>query len=165
MNLKGSLALGAAAVFMSAFPAIAQEAETDSSTSVPAAGSATTRVVTDEAGLGGSEAALTDPAETGVEGTISSDNQADADTVGDEVEPGPVTMADATDILQGVEVRGPEGELVGTIESVDSEGAVVSTGEIRAKLPFQSFGKNGLGLVISLNRSELEAAAAAADPT
>ena len=56
--------------------------------------------------------------------------------------------------------------MVGTIESVDATGAVVATGTARAKLPLTSFGRNNQGLVISLTRAQLEAAAqqAAADP-
>jgi len=78
-----------------------------------------------------------------------------------EAEAGPVTAAEPTDFRTGIEVRDTQGGLVGTVESVDGEGAVVSTGSLRAKLPFQSFGKNNLGLVISLSRAELEAAASA----
>lgn len=72
-----------------------------------------------------------------------------------------VTAATAADVRSGAEVRDTSGGLVGTIESVDAEGAVVATGSVRAKLPFSSFGKNGEGLVISVTRAELEAAAAA----
>lgn len=76
-------------------------------------------------------------------------------------EAGATVLADPSDIRVGAEVRDPEGGLVGTIESVDSDGAVVTTGQARAKLPLGSFGKNDRGLVISLTRAELEAAARA----
>ena len=79
--------------------------------------------------------------------------------------PGPVTAAQPTDFRTGIEVRDATGGMVGTVESVDSDGAVVFTGNVRAKLPFQSFGKNNLGLVISLSRAELEAAATAQQPS
>ena len=88
----------------------------------------------------------------------ASDASAEASS---EAEAGPVTAAEPADFRTGLEVRDPQGGLVGTVESVDGEGAVVSTGNLRAKLPFQSFGKNNLGLVISLSRAELEAAASA----
>ena len=81
-----------------------------------------------------------------------------------EAEPGPVTEAQVTDVRTGMQVRDSEGGMVGTVESVDGEGAIVFTGNLRAKLPFRSFGKNNLGLVISLSRSELEAAASAQSP-
>ena len=79
-------------------------------------------------------------------------------------EPGPVTEAEVTDFRTGIEVSDTKGGLVGTVESVDSEGAIIFTGNRRARLPFRSFGKNNLGLVISLSRAELEAAASAQDP-
>lgn len=75
--------------------------------------------------------------------------------------PEPAEAATAADVRSGAEVRDTSGGLVGTIESVDAEGAIVATGSVRAKLPFSSFGKNGEGLVISVTRAELEAAAAA----
>ena len=71
----------------------------------------------------------------------------------------PVTISD---VEEGSTVRDTAGGLVGTVESVDETGAVVSTGRLRAKLPFSSFGRNGRGLVISLTRAQLEAEAQAA---
>jgi hypothetical protein len=79
-------------------------------------------------------------AETGVEA------QAEAQAAG------PIVAATRSDFRAGAEVRDTEGGLVGTVDS---------TGNVRAKLPFGSFGKNDRGLVISLSRAELEAAAAA----
>ena len=79
-------------------------------------------------------------------------------------EAGPVTAAAPSDFRTGIEVRDARGGMVGTVESVDGEGAIVFTGNLRAKLPFQSFGKNNLGLVISLSKAELEAAASAQRP-
>jgi septum formation inhibitor MinC len=76
-----------------------------------------------------------------------------------------VTAATAADIRAGISVRDPQGGLVGTVESVDAEGAVVSTGSVRAKLPMASFGKNEQGLVISLTKAEFEAAARAQSPS
>lgn len=74
---------------------------------------------------------------------------------------GETVLAEPADIIVGAEVRDPDGGLVGTIESVDAQGAVVATGNARAKLPIASFGRNRRGLVISLSRAELEAAARA----
>ena len=79
-------------------------------------------------------------------------------------EAGPVTAAAPSDFRTGMEVRDARGGMVGTVESVDGQGAIVFTGNLRAKLPFQSVGKNNLGLVISLSRAELEAAASAQQP-
>ena len=72
---------------------------------------------------------------------------------------GPVTPVTAADVRSGMAVVDTQGGEVGTIESVDADGAVVATGKVRAKLPLTSFGKNNLGLVISLTREQLEAAA------
>ena len=74
----------------------------------------------------------------------------------------PVTLSD---VREGSTVHDTQGGVVGTIESVDENGAVVSTGRARARLPFSSFGKNARGLVISLSRAQLEAAVAARTPS
>jgi len=74
----------------------------------------------------------------------------------------PVTISD---VSEGSIVHDTQGGLVGTVESVDENGAVVSTGRARAKLPFSSFGKDGRGLVISMTRIELEAEVAARSPS
>ena len=86
----------------------------------------------------------------------------EAETV---AEAGEVTPATAADVHVGIEVRGPDGGMVGTVESIDAVGAVVSTGNVRAKLPFSSFGRNRRGLVISLTRPQLEAEARAQNPS
>ncbi len=70
-----------------------------------------------------------------------------------------------SDVREGSIVHDTQGGRVGTIESVDENGAVVSTGRARASLPFSSFGRDGRGLVISLTRAELEAEVAARTPS
>jgi hypothetical protein len=77
---------------------------------------------------------------------------------------GATVLATAADVRAGVAVRDQSGGLVGTIESVDASGAVVATGTARAKLPLASFGRNDQGLVISLTKAQLEAAARQAQP-
>jgi hypothetical protein len=76
----------------------------------------------------------------------------------------PVRAATAADLHTGVQVRDQAGGVVGTIETADASGAVVSTGTVRARLPLTSFGANGQALVISMTRGQLEAAAAQAQP-
>jgi hypothetical protein len=71
----------------------------------------------------------------------------------------PVRAATAADLHSGLQVRDQSGGVVGTVESADASGAVVSTGSVRARLPLTSFGTNGQNLVISLSKTELEAAA------
>ena len=109
------------------------------------------------------------PAEPKAEAEVAVEAEAEADaaveTQAEAQAAGPIVAATRSDFRAGAEVRDPEGGLVGTVESVDEDGAVVSTGNVRAKLPFGSFGKNDRGLVISLSRAELEAAAAAQSPS
>ena len=78
---------------------------------------------------------------------------------------GEATLVTITDFREGSSVRDTQGGLVGTIDSVDENGAVVSTGRVKARLPFSSFGKNARGLVISLTRAQLEAEVQARTPS
>ena len=66
----------------------------------------------------------------------------------------------------GAQVSDTAGAAVGTVETVDADSAIVSTGSVRADIPISSFGHNGQGLVLSMTRAQLEAAArAASTPT
>ena len=49
--------------------------------------------------------------------------------------------------------------LVGKVESVSSKGAVINTGTVKAAIPVSSFAKNDKGLVIAMNKAEIDAAA------
>lgn len=80
------------------------------------------------------------------------------------VQAGPITLATAADLRTGAQVHDQAGGLVGTIEATDPGGAVVSTGNARARLTLDSFGRNNQGLVIAMTKAEFEAAAAAANP-
>ena len=71
-----------------------------------------------------------------------------------------VTAATEADFKAGVPVFDQQGGVVGKIEKVSAKGAVVSTGKARAEIPTASFGKNDKGLVMSMTKAELEAAAA-----
>lgn len=77
---------------------------------------------------------------------------------------GATTPATAADLQAGATVYDTQGAMVGTIESADAGGAVVSTGMVRARLPLSSFARGGNGLVIAMTRSQLEAAARAQSP-
>ena len=70
-----------------------------------------------------------------------------------------VIPATAADLKAGVLVYDAAGKEVGKIESVDAKGAVVNTGTASAQIALSSFGKSDKGLVISMTRAELEAAA------
>ena len=70
-----------------------------------------------------------------------------------------LTAATAADVKAGVSVYDQKGNVVGKIDSVTADGAVVSTGKIKASIPLSSFAKNDQGLVISMTKSELDAQA------
>ena len=59
----------------------------------------------------------------------------------------------------GVSVYDQNGGLVGKVESVSSKGAVINTGTVKAAIPVSSFAKNDKGLVIAMNKAEIDAAA------
>ena len=75
-----------------------------------------------------------------------------------------VSLATAADVTAGAKVFDQAGGAVGTIESANAQGAVVSTGAARVQIPLASFGKNGSGLVLATTKADLEAAAAKATP-
>jgi hypothetical protein len=76
-----------------------------------------------------------------------------------------VAAATQADLKAGAAVSDTHGGQVGTIESADAGGAVVATGNARAKLPLNSFGKNASGgLVVSMTKAQIEAAASTAAP-
>jgi hypothetical protein len=70
-----------------------------------------------------------------------------------------ITPATAADVKAGVSVYDQSGSRVGKIRSATKENAVVDTGTTRAQVPIASLGKSDKGLVISMTKSELDAAA------
>ena len=52
-----------------------------------------------------------------------------------------------------------KGELIGKIDSVSGENAVVSTGKVKAEIPISNFAKNDKGLMVAMTKAEIEAAA------
>ena len=72
---------------------------------------------------------------------------------------GELQVAAKADVTTGAPVLDQTGAPVGKIESVTADGAVVSTGKVRAQIPFGSFGKSEKGLVIAMTKAELEAQA------
>lgn len=75
-----------------------------------------------------------------------------------------MTQAKAADVKVGASVYDQTGALVGKVDSVDANGAIVSTGESRAEIPLSSVGKNDKGLVITVTKSEIDAQAKKANP-
>jgi hypothetical protein len=76
-----------------------------------------------------------------------------------------VTLATTADVKAGVSVYDQSGALVGKVDSVDSDGAIVNTGKARAEIPLSSFGKNEKGLVVSVTKAELDSKAKAETKT
>jgi len=70
-----------------------------------------------------------------------------------------VTAATAADVKAGVPVFDAKGGVVGKVDSVSAKGAVVNTGIVKATVPMASFAKNDKGLVISMSKAEIDAAA------
>lgn len=64
------------------------------------------------------------------------------------------------DIVQGEEVRDKKGNLIGTIQKVAKDHAVVAGAAGKVEVDFASFAKNRRGLLINLPREQLEAAMA-----
>ena len=75
-----------------------------------------------------------------------------------------VKVASAADVKSGITVYDQSGGIVGKIDSVSAKGAVVNTGKVKASIPVSSFAKNNKGLVLSMTRAELEAAAKKKSP-
>ena len=69
------------------------------------------------------------------------------------------TAATAADVKAGVSVFDSKGGVVGKIDSVSGKNAVVSTGTVKASIPISSFAKHDKGLVISMTKAEIDAAA------
>jgi hypothetical protein len=78
-------------------------------------------------------------------------------------ENGPAVPAKASDIVAQAAVSDTNGQAVGTIESVDAEGAVVVTASGKVKVPLNAFGKNRRGLLIGMSKHDFEALVAKAN--
>lgn len=64
----------------------------------------------------------------------------------------------ATSVAVGAKVFGPQGEEVGTVESVSGETVVLNTGTNRATLAASSLGTSDKGLTIGMTKQQLDAA-------
>jgi hypothetical protein len=69
------------------------------------------------------------------------------------------SAATSADVKTGASVYDQQGGVVGKIVSSSAKGAVLDTGTIKATIPVSSFAKGDKGLVISMSKSELDAAA------
>ena len=62
-------------------------------------------------------------------------------------------------LVPGTRIVDAQGAEVGTIDGVDGDYAVVSTGKVKARLPSAAFAVSGQSLVLGMTRAQLEAAA------
>jgi hypothetical protein len=60
-------------------------------------------------------------------------------------------------VTKGATVYDGDGNIVGKVLSVDSKGAVVTTGTARATIPLSGFSEGARGLTISRTRDQIEA--------
>lgn len=70
---------------------------------------------------------------------------------------GLATAAYAQNVTVGATVYGPEGNAVGTIESVAEGVVTVDTGKHKAPLPTNAFGKSEQGPTITVTKAQLDA--------
>lgn len=73
--------------------------------------------------------------------------------------PGDTGAATGGSVTVGASVYDPQGKAVGIIEAVEAGQAVLSTGTVKVRVPVTSFAQSSNGLVISMTKEELEAAA------
>jgi hypothetical protein len=71
--------------------------------------------------------------------------------------------AAAGDVKAGAAVADKYGRPLGTVESVDADGAVVVTAAGKAKVPLDAFGKNAKGLLLAVTKREFESLVAKAN--
>jgi hypothetical protein len=76
---------------------------------------------------------------------------------------GRAVPAKASDVVAAAMVFDLSGQTVGTIESVDTEGAVVTTATGKVKVPLDAFGKNRKGLLLGMTKKDFEALVAKAN--
>ena len=72
--------------------------------------------------------------------------------------PQPAVPATAADLVAGAAFRDSKGEAIGTLETVEADGAVVLVGTRRVKVPLDAFGKDENGLLVGITKAEFEAA-------
>ena len=66
------------------------------------------------------------------------------------VRKGKARAAAAGEVVAGSMVRDRDGKMVGTVEAVDADGAVVATGQAKVEVPLIAFGKDDVGLLLAI---------------
>ena len=73
--------------------------------------------------------------------------------------------AKAEEVVAGKVVSSLKGELLGTVEAVEADGAIVTTAKGKVKIPLEGFGRTDQGLVLAISKEEFEAAVVSAHIT
>ena len=76
---------------------------------------------------------------------------------------GKAVAAAPADVVAGSALRDVKGVPVGTVETLDGDSAIVTTPAGRVRIPLIGFGKDKLGLMLSMTAAELYAAVRAAN--
>ena len=76
---------------------------------------------------------------------------------------GRAVPASPSDVTAGSILRDINGVAVGLVESLEGDGAIVSTSAGRVRVPLIGFGKDKAGLMLSMTAAELDAAVKAAN--
>ena len=76
---------------------------------------------------------------------------------------GRAVAAAPSDVVAGSKLRDVKGVPVGLVEGIEGDSAIVLTVAGRVKIPLIGFGKDKLGLMLSMTAAELEAAVRAAN--
>jgi hypothetical protein len=64
--------------------------------------------------------------------------------------------ASAADLKAGSALRDKDGVKIGTIATVEADGAVVDTGTTKIKVPLVAFGKDGQGLLLGITAAKFK---------
>ena len=81
------------------------------------------------------------------------------------IESGPAIAAKPADIVAQAVVSDKSGQPIGTIASVDADGAVVATAAGKVMVPLNAFGKNKNGLLLDTSKRDFDALVAKANAT
>ena len=71
--------------------------------------------------------------------------------------------AKAEEVVAGAALMDKTGTAIGTVESVEADGAIVATLAGKVKVPLEALGKNKKGLLVDLSKSEFDGLVAQAN--
>lgn len=79
-------------------------------------------------------------------------------SMGEARKKGKAVAAQPADVIAGAQLRDVKGVPIGTVEKIEGDGAIIVTALGRARIPLIGFGKDKLGLLLSMTAAELETA-------